>query len=52
MISFNKVSLDVNIISLITTHVDLNEYEKCNVKLFMFETEDNVKKKVKLQIVL
>ena len=50
--NYNVFIEKLNIISRITTHVDLNEYEKCNVKLFMFETEDNVKKKVKLQIVL
>ena len=50
--NYNVFIEKLNIVSRITTHVDLNEYDKCNVKLFMFETEDKVKKKVKLQIVL
>ena len=43
---------ELNIISRITTHIDESDYTKCKLKLFLFETEDNVKKKVKLQIVL
>jgi hypothetical protein len=43
---------ELNIISRITTHIDGSDYSKCKLKLFLFETEDNVKKKVKLQIVL
>ena len=35
---------ELNIISRITTHIDESDYSKCKLKLFLFETEDNVKK--------
>ena len=50
--TYNVFIEELNIISRITTHVDESDYSKCKLKLFLFETEDNVKKKVKLQIVL
>lgn len=43
---------ELNIISRMTTHIDKSEYTKCKIKMFLFETEDSVKKKVKIQIVL
>ena len=43
---------ELNIISRMTTHIDESEYTKCKIKMFLFETEDSVKKKVKIQIFL
>ena len=41
----------LKMISRITTHYELENYSHTKFRLFMFEAEDNIKKKVKLQIV-
>ena len=41
---------DLKIISRLTTHFELDNYSKNSFKLFLFEGEDNIKKKIKLQI--
>jgi len=40
----------LKLISRITTHFELEEYSHNNFKLYLFEGEDKVKKKIKLQI--
>ena len=42
---------DLKIISRLTTHFELDNYSKNSFKLFLFEGEDNIKKKIKLQII-
>lgn len=42
---------DLKIISRITTHYELNNYSTSQFRLFIFESEDNIKKKVRLHIV-
>lgn len=40
----------LKLISRITTHFELEEYSHNNFKLYLFEGEDKVKKKIKLQL--
>ena len=42
---------DLNIISRLTTHVELIEYTVNKFQLYLFDSEHNVKRKIKLQLV-
>lgn len=43
---------ELNIISRITTHFDVENYSKNRFKMFLFKGEDHIKKKIKLQILI
>lgn len=42
----------LKLLSRIVTHVDVDNYSRNKFKMFLFEDEDKVKKKIRLQIVL
>ena len=41
----------LKIVSRITVHQELNEYSKNNFKLYLFNDEETLKQKIKLQLV-
>jgi len=47
MIYLEKLKL----LSRVNMHKDISNYSKCNCKMFLFEDEDKVKKKIRIQIV-
>ena len=42
----------LKLMSRITVHQDINEYSTNNFKLYLFHDEDNLKKKIKLQVIV
>ena len=42
---------NIHILSRINTHINIPNYSKHKFKVFLFEDEDKVKKKIRLQII-
>ena len=49
--TYNVYLEELNLISRITTEQDMANYSKKLFKLFLFIGEDNIRKKIKLQII-
>ena len=50
-ISYMVFLEEIKLLSRITTKIDMENYSTQNFKLFLFEDEDKLKKKIRLQIV-